>query len=432
LLYYNVYMSRKRLSVLGTISILSTLVLVSLFLVAEFVPKKVFQITSYAVGAALPVSDLSSDDIDTPSEEEVELDYPEPQAVSATSDESGNSSYVAQDGDVEELEKRIELLNEVKGYGEKTKGGSSGEIYRVTTLSGEGPGSLREAVESSKALWIVFDVDGSIDLKRKPLKIKSFKTIDGRGANVTILGAPVQIFDAQNVIVENITIGKNSQVIGLRVLRSKDVWLDHISFTGGISKDGDRLYANLLAIMDGSTRVTVSWSSFRNQDKGVEIGHSNKVAYKNDESMYVTLYNNYLTAARRNPRVNRAHVHAFNNVVSNWACNGYGMSSSNSGKLYADSNMFSGPKSCKNTCTAQAAAIRSGDVVNATSCTVAKLGAVHSARNLFLSSPELVGKHTPAANIFKPTDHYKYTAKKPSSALMKSIIADVGATRRSY
>jgi pectate lyase len=426
------HMTQKHLGILATVFIFSTLFLASLFLVAEFAPKQLFQITSHAVGAALPISELSPDDVGVSSEEEVELDYPEPQAVPSLSDVSDNSSYTPQDGDVVELEKRIELLNEVKGYGAGTKGGSAGEIYRVTTLSGEGPGSLREAVESSEPLWIVFDVDGTIDLKRKSLKIKSFKTIDGRGANVTIMNGAVHIFDAEHVIIENITIGKNTQVIGLRILRSKYVWLDHISFTGGISKDGDRLYANLLAIMDGSTRVTVSWSSFRNQDKGVEIGHSNKVAYKNDESMYVTLYNNYLTAARRNPRVNRAHVHAFNNVVSNWACNGYGMSASNNGKLYADSNMFSGPKSCKNTCTAQAAAIRSGDVVNATSCTVAKLGAVHSARNLFLSSPKLVGKHTPAANIFKPTDHYKYSAKKPSSALMKSIIADVGATRRSY
>lgn len=332
--------------------------------------------------------------------------------------------------ETDELSQRKTLLAEATGYGKGATGGGSGRIYHVTTLASGGPGSLRNATQSAGPLWIVFDVSGTIDLDRKPLRIKSNKTIDGRNARITVRNAPVQIFDAKNIIVENIEIGGNDQMIGMRVLRSNNVWIDHVSFLGGVTASGDPMYANLLAVMDGSSNVTVSWSRFVNQDKGIEIGHGNTDAYKNDESMYVTLHHNYMSAGRRNPRVNRAHVHAFNNVVSEWACDGYGMTASNGGKLFAEGNVFTAKAGCVNVCKASAgAALRAGDVMSKTSCVVEKAGVVFSKNNLFQSGAQLIGRSVSPQQIFNPQSRYGYTVEAADTVMTGEVTANAGATR---
>ncbi|MDO8566831.1 MAG: hypothetical protein Q7R58_01615 [bacterium] len=329
----------------------------------------------------------------------------------------------------DELAQRKTLLSEAVGYGKDATGGANGKIYHVTTLANSGPGSLRDAVQNTDPLWIVFDVSGTIDLNRKSLRIKSNKTIDGRNAHVTLSNAPIQIFDARNIIIENIKIDRNDQMIGMRLLRSNAVWIDHVSFLGGITGSGDPLYANLLAIMDGSSNVTVSWSRFVNQDKGVEIGHSNTKEYSDDESMYVTLHHNYMSANRRNPRINRAHVHAFNNVVSQWACDGYGMVAANNGKLFAEGNVLTAKTGCKNVCKANVSAIRSGDITSKKSCTVDKAGVVLSQNNLFQSGAQLIGQTVSPRQIFNPQNRYNYAVETASAVMEQKVASTAGATR---
>jgi hypothetical protein len=78
-----------------------------------------------------------------------------------------------------------DLLGERAGFAADVTGGLNGEVYHVTSLSDSGPGSLRAALESSKKLWIVFDVNGTIWLE-SPIYVQSDKTVDGRGAQVII------------------------------------------------------------------------------------------------------------------------------------------------------------------------------------------------------------------------------------------------------
>ncbi|MEX0645989.1 MAG: hypothetical protein WD076_11810, partial [Parvularculaceae bacterium] len=58
------------------------------------------------------------------------------------------------------------------GWAASTPGGRGGEIIRVTTLAGKGPGSLREAIEKEGPRIIVFEVGGVIDLEKKNLVIR--------------------------------------------------------------------------------------------------------------------------------------------------------------------------------------------------------------------------------------------------------------------
>jgi pectate lyase len=78
------------------------------------------------------------------------------------------------------------------GFGRNALGGRDGRIYVVTDSSDNDavnpkPGTLRYAVIQDEPLWIIFQHDMVITLKEE-LIMNSFKTIDGRGANVHISG----------------------------------------------------------------------------------------------------------------------------------------------------------------------------------------------------------------------------------------------------
>src|SRR5262245_295910 len=100
------------------------------------------------------------------------------------------------------------LINNVVGFGQNTTGGAGGSLCRVTNLANSGTGSLRACAEHTDPQWIVFDVSGTINLSSE-IRIKSNKTIDGRGANITVSGRGFFVggtVPAQNVIIHNIKI----------------------------------------------------------------------------------------------------------------------------------------------------------------------------------------------------------------------------------
>jgi hypothetical protein len=93
-------------------------------------------------------------------------------------------------------------------FAEET-GGAGGKIIRVTNLDSEGPGSLREALETAGPRIIVFEVGGVIDLNKNSLRIEEpFVTIAGQTApspGITIIKGSLAI-RTHDVIVRHIRV----------------------------------------------------------------------------------------------------------------------------------------------------------------------------------------------------------------------------------
>jgi hypothetical protein len=94
------------------------------------------------------------------------------------------------------------------GFAE-ARGGSGGQILRVTNLDAEGAGSLRAALAAKGARIIVFEVGGVVDLKQKALSVKEpYVTIAGQTApspGITLIRGSISI-NTHDVVVQHIRV----------------------------------------------------------------------------------------------------------------------------------------------------------------------------------------------------------------------------------
>src|SRR5437764_6003573 len=90
-----------------------------------------------------------------------------------------------------------------EGAGRLSLGGRGGRVLRVRNLDDGGPGSLRAAIEADGPRTIVFDVGGTITLK-KPLIVRNGRvTVAGQtapGGGIAVRGYVFEI-RADDVIV---------------------------------------------------------------------------------------------------------------------------------------------------------------------------------------------------------------------------------------
>uniref|UniRef100_A0ACD5ZZL2 Uncharacterized protein n=3 Tax=Avena sativa TaxID=4498 RepID=A0ACD5ZZL2_AVESA len=221
------------------------------------------------------------------------------------------------------------------GFGRNALGGKGGPYYTVTDSSDRDPvnpvpGTLRYAVIQEGPLWIVFAADMTIRLNEE-LLVNSYKTLDGRGANVHIAGgACITLQYVSNVIIHNLHVhdcvpAGNANVRsspthsgwrtrsdgdGISLFSARDVWVDHCA----LSRCADGLVD---AIM-GSTAITVSNSYFSHHNEVMLLGHSD--GYLPDSGMQVTIAFNHfgVQLVQRMPRCRRGYFHIVNNDYTAW------------------------------------------------------------------------------------------------------------------
>ncbi|MES2921814.1 MAG: hypothetical protein V4819_09710 [Verrucomicrobiota bacterium] len=99
-----------------------------------------------------------------------------------------------------------------EGYGRLAKGGRGGRVIAVTNLDDDGPGSLRAAVEATGPRTVVFNIGGTIRLKKK-LVIKK------DNGQLTIAG---QSAPGKGIMVRDYTFGMmGADDVILRFIRTR-------------------------------------------------------------------------------------------------------------------------------------------------------------------------------------------------------------------
>ncbi|MQM15652.1 hypothetical protein Taro_048605 [Colocasia esculenta] len=244
------------------------------------------------------------------------------------------------------------------GFGRDALGGKGGRMYVVTDSSdGDAvnpkPGTLRYAVIQEEPLWIVFSANMMIRLKEE-LIVNSFKTIDGRGANVHITGGGcITLQYVSNIIIHNVHIhhcvpsgnalvrsspthagfrGK-SDGDGISIFGARNIWIDHCSLS--YCTDG------LIDAIMGSTGITISNNYFSHHDEVMLLGHSDD--YEPDSGMQVTISFNHFGEAlvQRMPRCRHGYIHVVNNDFTQWEM--YAIGGSANPTINSQGNRYTAP-----------------------------------------------------------------------------------------
>ncbi|KAK7355355.1 hypothetical protein VNO80_14610 [Phaseolus coccineus] len=244
------------------------------------------------------------------------------------------------------------------GFGRNAIGGRDGKFYVVTDPRDDDPvnpkpGTLRHAVIQDRPLWIVFKRDMVIQLKQE-LIMNSFKTIDGRGANVHIAnGACITIQFITNVIIHGLHIhdcvptgnamvrsspthfGWRTMADGdaISIFSSSHIWVDHNS----LSHCADGLVDAVL----GSTAITISNNHFTHHNEVILLGHSD--SYTRDKLMQVTIAYNHFGEGliQRMPRCRHGYFHVVNNDYTHWEM--YAIGGSANPTINSQGNRYNAP-----------------------------------------------------------------------------------------
>ncbi|MQM22812.1 hypothetical protein Taro_055870 [Colocasia esculenta] len=234
---------------------------------------------------------------------------------------------------------RKRLADCVVGFGHNAVGGRDGQEYVVNDSSDDSPsdpkpGTLRHAAMQTQPLWIVFASNMTITLS-EDLLVSSFKTIDGRGADVYVTGAGCfYLKKVNNVIIHNIHIHdcvKSKQDgDGITVRASRDVWIDHCTLWS--CHDG------LIDVTHASTGVTISNNHFHHHVKVMLLGHSDR--FPEDAGMQVTVAFNRFgeELAERMPRCRFGFFHVVNNDYVGWTL--YAVGGSSNPTINSQGNRF--------------------------------------------------------------------------------------------
>ena len=163
--------------------------------------------------------------------------------LSANTCMAGSDTMAAQDGMAGDSNNPEIAFPGAVGYGQYATGWRGGEIFHVTTLENEGPGSLRDCAEhDGEGRVCVFDISGTIVVDSQ-IRVSSNtylagQTAPGEGVQIKLgdgRNSPLMIFEAHDVLVRNLKFRPgasnepSSNVDGLAIESSSNIYIDRVS-----------------------------------------------------------------------------------------------------------------------------------------------------------------------------------------------------------
>lgn len=296
------------------------------------------------------------------------------------------------------------ILEERVGFGGDVTGGAGGPVVRVTTLADSGAGSLREAVTRQGPAWIRFDVSGVIALE-STLEVSSDKTIDGRGADVTLINRTLAVSNgAGNVIVLYMKIRNTGDNIDLIRFYNggTGMWVHHCD----LSEGGDGAFD----ATEGVTNVTISHTHIFDHDKAMLIGAGSDDG--DGEGMRWTAHHNwYEDCVQRLPAIRMGRAHSFNNLFQ-WRSGTAFSVNIAPGQMLVEHNIFNPQTTVGHKLVSQSE----------------KRAAVKIRNNLDLPYPGDLIEYTEFMpdTVFSPSASYMYTPETADMTLMTKIQAEAG------
>jgi pectate lyase len=266
---------------------------------------------------------------------------------------------------------------------------------------------LRAAAEDPERRVIRFGVSGEIRLA-SPIRVSENKTIDGRGANITLANRGLVLHKA-NVIVRNLKFGTIGDLSkredphdAILIAGARNVWIDHCTF----GPAGDKQ----MGIPSG-TDITVSWSRFTQQKQVLQVGTFSTREKSKDTR--VTIHHNFFdNNGYRQPRVSYAKVHTYNNYVGHWKT--HGMSAVRGSELVVDRNIFEAG-------TKNNAVIFSGGVQKDKDRSP---GLVRASDNLLLNDARI--RQNRPDDVFDARQYYRVRMDAANSELKRRLTSDAG------
>ena len=239
-------------------------------------------------------------------------------------------------GKISDAEGEICLVTTTEDYvivEDSTDVDSAGNAKTTAVIA---PGSLRECAYKEGPTWVLFEKDGTYNLQA-PLRLKSDKTIDGRGRNIRISGMGVLTDVSSNLIFENLTFAAPSITVldttSRRALSfhngTHHVWVDHCVF--------EEYPLVELDVKRGSYNVTISWSRFENAQTGVLFGLAGDII--KDTAQSLTMHHNYFAGLSDDGILSHGgELHAYNNFFD--SVEKSGVVCSDSARCLIEKNVF--------------------------------------------------------------------------------------------
>ncbi|WP_405571287.1 Ig-like domain-containing protein [Winogradskyella sp. Asnod2-B02-A] len=221
-----------------------------------------------------------------------------------------------------------------KGAGAYATGGRGGQVIHVTTLDWEGPGSLKEAIQTEGPRTIVFDVSGEIDASTQG---NYEYVIDGRTGNydnLTIAGQTAPeggitvktswfgFGNVNNFIIRHIRFRRTTSTLPFVASAAwfrgcSNFIVDHATFSHGLSQKALDLSAS-----DGTSgSITIQSSFFQDSSNGMIMGTDTREENPPLEDLgNFTLVDNVFSGiSHRFPNCQgNGQYDIINNVIYNW------------------------------------------------------------------------------------------------------------------